>query len=200
MMCKTSLTLKIVIATLLITLLALGRGYNSSSEPASTPGYISYSLQWDSVIPGQPIPEKIRYCIYPSGDGAMIQTDGDGKGIKLALPPDNYKVLIYTYDVRNIDFKFMRRFNEAKDYLRSMNRPGNDPQGLLPFYKVVIESLVVTPGMDSTQVLIPSPAVSLLWLADDHKTSTTAILPEDKEFATLGSRPFFENEMEEWLK
>lgn len=165
-MCKTSILLKISIAALLFTLLVLRCGNDRSPEPESTPGYISYTLRWDSVIPGQAIPEKIRYCIYPSEGGPMIQTDGDRQGIKLCLPPDNYKVLIFNYDVKNIDFRHMGRFEEAEAYLKTTDTHALDPNGMIPLYRAVVQSLRITSGMDSTQVLTPVPLIQPLLLAD----------------------------------
>lgn len=165
-MCKTSLLLKISIVALLLTLLVLEYGKDRSPEPESMPGYISYTLRWDSVVPGQPVPDKIRYCIYPSEGGPMIQTDGDARGIKLCLPPDTYKILIFNYNIKDIDFRHMERFEEAKAYLLSSDAEKTDPKGMPTLYRVVIQSLLITPGMDSTQVLTPAPLAQPLLQAD----------------------------------
>lgn len=175
-MCKTSMLLKISIAALLFTLLVLRCGNDRSPEPESTPGYISYTLQWDSVIPGQAIPEKIRFCIYPSEGGPMIQTDGDKQGIRLCLPPDNYKVLVFNYDVKNIDFRHMGRFEEAEAYLKSTDTQALEPHGMIPLYRVVVRSLQITSGMDSTLVLTPIPLAQPLLLADKTTEGTPASL------------------------
>lgn len=154
-MCKTSFILKISIAALLLSLLAIRCGYDKNPEPESMPGYISYSLRWDSVIPGHPVPEKIRYCIYPSEGGPMIQTDGDARGIRLALPPDKYNILVFNYEAKDIDFSHMRSFTEAEAYLESDNSYKGNKKGSMPLYRAIVESLVVTAGMDSAQTLTP---------------------------------------------
>lgn len=106
----------------------------------------------------------------------MIQTDGDRQGIKLCLPPDKYKVLVFNYDVKNIDFRHMERFEEAEAYLLSTDSHGMDLNGMIPLYRVVVQSLLITPGMDSTQVLTPIPLVQSLLLAGKTEESIPTTL------------------------
>lgn len=93
---KTSIILKITIAILFITSLVIECSCERSDEPKKeSTGFITYTLRWDSVIPGFPAPEKLRYCIYPSEGGPMVQTDGDAKSMMLFLPPATYKILVF---------------------------------------------------------------------------------------------------------
>ena len=88
---KTSIILKISIAVLFIIGMVLECSCERSEEPEKRgTGYITCTLRWDSVVAGSPVPEKLRYCIYPSEGGPMIQTDGNANGITLFLPPDKY--------------------------------------------------------------------------------------------------------------
>lgn len=100
---KTSIILKISIAVLFIIGMVLECSCERSEEPEKRgTGYITCTLRWDSVVAGSPVPEKLRYCIYPSEGGPMIQTDGNANGITLFLPPDKYNVLVFNYDAKNI--------------------------------------------------------------------------------------------------
>ena len=93
---KTSIILKISIAVLFIIGMVLECSCERSEEPEKRgTGYITCTLRWDSVVAGSPVPEKLRYCIYPSEGGPMIQTDGNANGITLFLPPDKYNVLVF---------------------------------------------------------------------------------------------------------
>ena len=82
---KTSIILKISIAVLFIIGMVLECSCERSEEPEKRgTGYITCTLRWDSVVAGSPVPEKLRYCIYPSEGGPMIQTDGNANGITLS--------------------------------------------------------------------------------------------------------------------
>jgi hypothetical protein len=64
---KTSIILKISIAVLFIIGMVLECSCERSEEPEKRgTGYITCTLRWDSVVAGSPVPEKLRYCIYPS--------------------------------------------------------------------------------------------------------------------------------------
>lgn len=199
-MCKTSLLLKTMITVLLFTLLVLRCGYDRSTEPESTPGYISYTLQWDSVIPGQPIPELIRYCIYPSEGGPMIQTDGDATGIKLCLPPDKYNILVFNYDARNIDFRHMENYEEAEAYLRCTDAEGILKGGFTPLYRVVVESVIISPGMESTQVITPVPIVQPALFADKVKAGLSTSLKMSESKTLPGTGDLLDSVLDQWFK
>lgn len=130
---KTSIILKITIAILFITSLVIECSCERSDEPKKeSTGFITYTLRWDSVIPGFPAPEKLRYCIYPSEGGPMIQTDGDANSMMLFLPPATYKILVFNYDAKNIDFRNMSRFDEAEAYILQTKATGQASQGITP--------------------------------------------------------------------
>ena len=52
----------------------------------------------------------------------MVQTDGDANSMMLFLPPATYKILVFNYDAKNIDFRNMSRFDEA-EAISSRRRP-----------------------------------------------------------------------------
>ena len=69
---KTSIILKISIAVLFIIGMVLECSCERSEEPEKRgTGYITCTLRWDSVVAVSPVPEKLRYCIYPSEGGPM---------------------------------------------------------------------------------------------------------------------------------
>ena len=157
---KTSIILKITIAILFITSLVIECSCERSDEPKKeSTGFITYTLRWDSVIPGFPAPEKLRYCIYPSEGGPMIQTDGDANSMMLFLPPATYKILVFNYDAKNIDFRNMSRFDEAEAYILQTKATGQASQGITPLYGFVVDSLEITPGQDKSGTLVLTPLV-----------------------------------------
>ncbi len=157
---KTSIILKVTIAILFITSLVIECSCERSDEPKKeSTGFITYTLRWDSVIPGFPAPEKLRYCIYPSEGGPMVQTDGDAKSMMLFLPPATYKILVFNYDAKNIDFRNMSRFDEAEAYILQTKATGQASQGITPLYGFVVDSLEITPGQDKSGTLVLTPLV-----------------------------------------
>ena len=155
---KTSIILKITIAILFITSLVIECSCERSDEPKKeSTGFITYTLRWDSVVPGFSAPEKLRYCIYPSEGGPMIQTDGDAKGITLFLPPDKYNVLIFNYDAKNIDFRNMSRFEEAEAYLSSIGNEKARQEEAIPLYVASIRLEEIKADIKSHKVLTLSP-------------------------------------------
>lgn len=157
---KTNIILKTSIASLLILALVLECSCERSEAPERiSSGFITYTLRWDSAIPGFPIPEKIRYCIYPSEGGPMIQTDGDASGIKLALPPGTYKMLVFNYDAHNIDFRNMSSFDKAEAYIAQTKATEAGSPAITPLYGFIIDSLEVTPDEDNSETLKPTPLV-----------------------------------------
>lgn len=128
---KTSIILKISIAVLFIIGMVLECSCERSEEPEKRgTGYITCTLRWDSVVAVSPVPEKLRYCIYPSEGGPMIQTDGNANGITLFLPPDKYNVLVFNYDAKNIGFRNMSKFRGSGSiYLLSRGSGGMSRRG-----------------------------------------------------------------------
>ena len=155
---KTSIILKISIAVLFIIGMVLECSCERSEEPEKRgTGYITCTLRWDSVVAVSPVPEKLRYCIYPSEGGPMIQTDGDAKGITLFLPPDKYNVLIFNYDAKNIDFRNMSRFEEAEAYLSSIGNEKARQEEAIPLYVASIRLEEIKADIKSHKVLTLSP-------------------------------------------
>lgn len=153
---NTGIILKISIVVLFIIGIALECSCERSEEPKKGgTGYITYTLCWDNVIPGLSTPEKLRYCVYPSEGGPMIQTDGDANGITLFLPPDKYNMLIFNYDTRNIDFRNMSKFEEAEAYISSIEE--ENPDKANPLYIISIRLVEVKADMENHKELTLSP-------------------------------------------
>ena len=60
----------------------------------------------------------------------MVQTDGDANSMMLFLPPATYKILVFNYDAKNIDFRNMSRFDEAEAYILQTKATGQASQGI----------------------------------------------------------------------
>lgn len=155
---KTNIILKASIASLLILAVILECSCERSEAPERiSSGFITYTLCWDSAIPGFPIPEKIRYCIYPSEGGPMIQTDGDASGIKLALPPGTYDILVFNYDAHNVGFRGMREIEKAEAYLLSLGVDKTNVCEAMPLYTTTIYSVEVQANAESQQEIVLNP-------------------------------------------
>jgi len=175
---NTSIILKVSIAVLFIIGMVLECSCERSEEPKKAgTGYITYTLHWDSVIPGFSAPEKLRYCIYPSEGGPMIQTDGDANGITLFLPPDKYNVLIFNYDAKNIDFRNMSKFEEAEAYLSSVEDEKACQEEAIPLYVASIRLEEIKADRESHKVLTLSP----VFLSKD---SSLSLSNKKKEIAS----------------
>ena len=110
-----------------------------------------------SVVAGSPVPEKLRYCIYPSEGGPMIQTDGNANGITLFLPPDKYNVLVFNYDAKNIGFRNMSKFEEAEAYISSLEDLEACQDEVIPLYVATIRSVEVEGDTEKHKELTLSP-------------------------------------------
>ena len=76
---KTSIILKITIAILFITSLVIECSCERSDEPKKeSTGFITYTLRWDSVIPGFPGSRETSILYLPFG-GRAYDTDGWGR-------------------------------------------------------------------------------------------------------------------------
>ena len=132
---KTSIILKISIAILFIIGMVLECSCERSEEPEKRgTGYITCTLRWDSVVAGSPVPEKLRYCIYPSEGGPMIQTDGNANGITLFLPPE-----------------------EAEAYISSLEDLEACQDEVIPLYVATIRSVEVEGDTEKHKELTLSP-------------------------------------------
>ena len=126
---KTSIILKISIAVLFIIGMVLECSCERSEEPEKRgTGYITCTLRWDSVVAGSPVPEKLRYCIYPS--------EGDAK---------------------NIGFRNMSKFEEAEAYISSLEDLEACQDEVIPLYVATIRSVEVEGDTEKHKELTLSP-------------------------------------------
>lgn len=130
------------------------------SEPGAPDGLISYSINWEKALSACSIPKTVRYCIYPSGNGPMIQMEGDAANFKLVLPPDTYRLLIFNCDADNINFRNLNKFETAEAYIQATTKADALSQpGITPLYGLVIDSLAVKQGQSSEIAICPTPLV-----------------------------------------
>lgn len=127
-------------------------------ETVSDPGFMAYTFDWKNVLPGYPVPRTLRYCFYPSDGGALIQMDSDNmERMRFALPPDQYKVLIYNCDAEVIPVRNIKRFDESEAFLPtvSFKDATEADANQMPLYAVVIDTLLITPKLDKEIRLTP---------------------------------------------
>ncbi len=151
--------LALVIGVCLCTLIKCSCG-GEEDIPSARYGFITFTTQWDHLLPGHTTPKTLRYCFYPSGKGAMIQTEGDASYLKFALPPDTYRVLIFNCDAENIQFGSMQTYESAEALFVSSNE--QKVSHIDPLYVAVIPSLVITAGQAASQAINPESFVRQL--------------------------------------
>ncbi len=145
--------LVLVLGVILCSLIKCSCG--EEETPKARYGFVTFTTQWNSLLPGHMTPKTLRYCFYPSGNGAMIQTEGDANNLKFALPPDTYRVLVFNCDVENIEFSSMQKFDAAE---ASLNSSAEQKEYMpSPLYAVTIDQLTVSPGNTTSLSIEPKP-------------------------------------------
>lgn len=110
-MYKTSLFSQVWLAAFFILSSMSTCSCEKTSDEVAEQGFMTYTFDWEKALPDYPLPGSLRYCFYPSDNGAMIQMDSnDTEKLRFTLPPDQYQVLIFNCDtnaipVRNLDRK-----------------------------------------------------------------------------------------------
>lgn len=130
-------------------------------DTASNQGFVAYTFDWKNIQPGFPVPQTLRYCFYPSGNGAMIQMDSDNmERMRVALPIDQYKVIIFNCDNDVTPVRNTKQFDESEAFLPTVSftdaieKARSDRN---PLYAIVIDTLQITPKLDKEIRLIPEP-------------------------------------------
>lgn len=130
-----------------------------TSDTVSAQGFMAYTFDWKNAQPGFPAPRTLRYCFYPSGNGAMIQMDSDNmEKIRIALPADQYKVIIFNCDTDVIPVRNTKQFDESEAFLPNTSFTDaveKRQADCKPLYAVVIDTLLVTPELDEEIRLTP---------------------------------------------
>lgn len=138
----------------------MGGSCEKGAEPGTPDGLVSYSINWEKALSACSIPKTVRYCIYPSGNGPMIQMEGDAVNFKLVLPPDTYRLLIFNCDADNINFRNLNKFETAEAYIQATTKADALSQpSVTPLYGLVIDSLAVKQGQSSEIAICPTPLV-----------------------------------------
>lgn len=134
---------------------------DKASEPPyvePTQGYINYTFNWDKILPGCPLPKNLRYCFYPLHGGPMLQIESDSKGLRFALAPDTYQLLIFNCDTANIRFANMDAYSTAEARLLP-TKAGRTVPSASPLYGIAIDSLCIKADQQVEQEFIPQPLV-----------------------------------------
>lgn len=124
----------------------------------SIQGSINYTFNWEKILPGCPIPDRLRYCFYPLHGGPMLQIESDSKGLQFALAPDTYQLLIFNCDADNIDFANMNTYDTAEARLLS-TKAGESVSSASPLYGIAIDSLSIKANESIQQKYVPQPLV-----------------------------------------
>lgn len=154
---KAGLLLKILVLVLGVILCSMIKcSCGEEDAPKARYGFVTFTMQWNYLLPGHEMPRNLRYCFYPSGQGAMIQTEGDCNSLKFALPPGTYRVLIFNCDAENIRFESMQTFEAAEAALMASTEQTEN--ALTPLYAVV-DTLTIIPGQNLDYQTEPKPLV-----------------------------------------
>lgn len=157
---KTIITLGLTIAAS-ITLATLVK-CSDEKAPEINYGLISYSMDWGKLLAGYTAPKTLHYCFYPSGNGAMIQVEGEARGLTFTLPPDKYKLLIVNSDAANIAFRNMDTFDKAEAFLSQAPETKAEVSSSsdnIPLYGFVVKELEIAPGDNNRISFSPTPLV-----------------------------------------
>lgn len=106
----------------------------------------------------------------------MIQTEGDGYSLKMPLPPDTYRVLIFNCDVEDVRFLSMNKFEAAEASVVSASAQQEIRLPAAPLYIGYVEKITILPGQTIEQKVQPKPFVQQITLTvnvdNDHSIST----------------------------
>lgn len=141
---------------------ALGCGCDKTSEPPvvdPVKGSIHYTFNWEKILPGCSIPDSLHYCFYPLHGGPMLQIESDSKGLRFALAPDDYQLLIFNCDANNILFANMDTYATAEARLLPVTKAGENLPSAAPLYGIAIDSLSIRANQRVEQEYVPHPLV-----------------------------------------
>lgn len=158
-MYKTSHSVNNYLVAFIILFCMNGCRCEKAPETVSEQGFMAYTFDWKNLLPGYPVPHTLRYCFYPSAGGAMIQMDSeDIERMRFALPPDQYRVIIFNCDADAIPVRNIKQFDESEAFLPTLSFKDAIDQvnaNKMPLYAVVIDTLLITPKLDKEIRLIP---------------------------------------------
>lgn len=158
-MYKTSLFAQVWLTAFFILYCMSTCSCEKTSDDVVEQGFMTYTFDWEKTLPGYPLPGTLRYCFYPSNNGAMIQMDSNNtQKLRFTLPPDQYQVIIFNCDTNAIPVRNLKKFDESEAFLPSVTKATEAVQaGRVPLYTVVIDTLVIAPAQDTEIRLTPEP-------------------------------------------
>lgn len=160
-MYKTSLFAKVCLTAFFIIYCMSTCSCDKTSDDVVEQGFMTYTFDWEKALPEYPLPGNLRYCFYPSNNGAMIQMDSNNaEKLRFTLPPDQYQVLIFNCDTNAIPVRNLKKFDESEAFLPPVTKASEVVQAArLPLYTVVIDTLLIVPAQDMEIRLTPEPIV-----------------------------------------
>lgn len=94
----------------------------------------------------------------------MIQTEGDAYSLKMPLPPDTYRVLVFNCDVEDVRFLSMNKFEAAEASIVSASNQDELRLPNAPLYIAYVEKLTIRPGQTFEQTVAFKPFVQQILL------------------------------------
>lgn len=148
-----------IVFTVCCIIITLVRCSTEKTPDLGKQGDIQYSFKWDKLLKGHPVPERVRYCFYPTDGGSVIQMEDDADELSFTLPPARYKLLVFNCDAADIDFRNINKFETAEAYLQTTKAAENAQTGKIPLYGVVVEKLEIKAGSNELIEFTPEPLV-----------------------------------------
>ncbi|MDH6535747.1 DUF5119 domain-containing protein [Parabacteroides sp. 52] len=150
---KTTFTITVFICVLWSCTILFGCK-KAKQTPTKGYGIVSFTIEWDSLLMPDIKAENLRFCFYPSGSEAMIQTESDSGKLRMALPSDVYRLLVYNCGDRHIQLR-RNDFNRVEAFLPFYKSEEAVVSPVAPLYGAVLNSLVVDPNQDISMTLTP---------------------------------------------
>lgn len=118
-------------------------------------GYVTFSVQWDSLPKVDAPKDILRFCFYPADNGPMIQTDTDTGSLRIALAPGKYGLLVYNYGKNNFQLRNRTQFQQMGVAFKE-GQDGHSKTPSIPVYGVVIPEFEVKANQDVTTAITPT--------------------------------------------
>lgn len=155
--CKKSISAIIVLLLLTVVATMIKCSDEKKFEPGQ--GYVYYSFDWSTILPGTTAPKQLRYCFYAQDGGSVIMMDNEVGDLTFTLPPAHYKVLIFNYDADNIQFRNITDYDKAEAYIPQTKANDGTESGSIPLYGIACEDLNICSGENAPVSFKPQPLV-----------------------------------------
>lgn len=102
-------------------------------------GNVYYSFNWSKALLGHSVPQRLRYCFYPTDGGSVIQMDDDADGLNYTLPPAQYRVLVFNCDAADISYRNMNKYETAEAFIPATKTHDGTQSVAIPLYGIASE-------------------------------------------------------------